>query len=103
MQRPLTSKNANSIRIGNLQFTLDNGQLIIREGAYFHRLTGQEPQRVLYLLLDYRTDIIVVSVLEQRDAEQKKKEARGQKKPEYEVVNGKRVEVLNLDDEEEEA
>jgi hypothetical protein len=103
MVQSVTQNNAHIARMGTLSLTVDNGQLLIRDGAYYCCLSGQETHRLMNLILDYRTDIIVLSVLEQREQEQKKREARGHKKPEYEVVNGKRVEVVNLEDEEDEA
>src|SRR5437667_12872898 len=51
-------------------------------------LTWQETHQVMNLLMDYRTDIIVLSVVEQREAEQKKREARSHKKPKMIQVDG---------------
>jgi hypothetical protein len=48
------------------------------------------------LLMDYRTDIIVLSFVEQREAEQNKREARGHKKPKMMQIDGQWVEEVEI-------
>jgi hypothetical protein len=57
--------------MGTLQFVVDNGQLVIRDGAYYRALSGQETMRLMNLHMDYRTEIIVRSVSSMRETERK--------------------------------
>ena len=82
--------------MGTLQFAVENGHLVIQDGAYYCFLTGQETHQVMNLLMDYRTDIIVLSVVEQREAKQKKREVRSHKKPKMIQVDGQWVEAVEV-------
>ena len=105
MQKPLVARNASNIKMGTLRFVIDNGHRIIQDGAYYRALSGQETHCLLNLLLDYRTDIIVLSVTDQREQERKNKERQGRKKPKMTWIDGQWVEdvdIAELEREEEE-
>jgi|SRR6516162_8433741 hypothetical protein len=102
MQHKVTPRNTSTRTIGKLTCTVDNGQLMIRDGAYYWPLTGQETHALLNLLMDYCTEIICVSVVEMREQERKNKENRGHKKPVVERIDGKLVEVVDITEDEQE-
>ena len=88
--------------MGTLQFAVDDGQLMIRDGASHRALSGQETIRLLNLLMEYRTEIIVRGVLDMRETERIKKERQGHKKPQMIQVDGRWVEGVELSELEEE-
>ena len=82
--------------MGTLQLGVENGQLVIRDGAYYRALSGEETMRLMNLLMDYKTEIIVRSVLDMRETERKNKEHQGHKKPKYVQVDGQWVGAVEL-------
>ena len=82
--------------MGTLLFAVDDGQLAKRDGAYYRALSGQEPMRLLNLLMDFRTEIIVRCVSDMRETKRKKKERQGHKKPKMLQVDGQWVEGVEL-------
>ena len=70
------------LKLGNLKFSIDNGKLLIHAPGeeYPLPLTGQQTHALYNLLCDYRSEIVGVSVAEQRAEEKRKKEA-SRKKP----------------------
>ena len=88
--------------MGILQFVVDDGQLVIRDGAYYRALSGQETMRLMSLLMDFRTEIIVRGISDMRETERKNKERQGHKKPKMIQVDGQWVEGVELSELEEE-
>jgi hypothetical protein len=82
--------------MGTLQFAVENGQVVIRDGAYYRALSGQETMRLLNLLMEYRTEIIVRGVSDMRETERKNKERQGHKKPKMLQVDGQWVEGVEI-------
>ena len=82
--------------MGTLQFAVENGQVVIRDGAYYRALSGQETMRLLNLLMEYRTEMIVRGVSEMREVERNKKERLGHKKPKMIQVDGQWLEGVEL-------
>jgi hypothetical protein len=75
---------------------------VIQDGVYYRALSGQEPMRLLNLLMEYRTEIIVRGVTDMRETERKNKERSGKKKPKMIQVDGLWVEGVALSELEQE-
>jgi hypothetical protein len=69
------------LKLGDIKFCIDNGRLLIHAPGeeYPFPLTGQQTHALYNLLCDYRTDIVTLSVVEQRAEEKRKKEASSKK------------------------
>ncbi len=97
MHKPLTTRNAMILKIGNLKFAMDNGKLCLLtgEGASYV-LSACETLAVYNLLTDYKVETIVMAREEQRDRERRNKERQGHKKPQYVQVDGQWVEAVEV-------
>src|SRR5215469_5178876 len=75
MQHKVLSKNASILKLGEIMFSIEDGKLRIHAPGeeYPFPLTGQQTHALYNLLCDYRSEIVGVSVAEQR-AEEKRKQ-----------------------------
>jgi hypothetical protein len=98
VQKHIVSKNTRLLKIGKLTFYIDDWRLLINtpDVRFPYPLSGQQTHQLLNLLTDYRTEIIAVSVIEQREQERKNKERQGHKKPQMIQVDGQWVESVEL-------